>query len=190
MGKWIFFGSFCAVILGVFLIYSRVRSKIRQFSRQAFGTAELLEGLRTADSEDTPRSLNGCDSLLQPRILADFPDFDFNLAKTYVRKALADKCAGMQDFTIYKVVIARYLSSQAQKTIVYQAAASRMEGGRKKQLRFEMDYTYLLGGSSVAANCPNCGGALGFGITQCPYCNSRVANALGNTWQFTQIRET
>ena len=141
--------------------------------------------------EESPRSLNGCDSLLMPKILQDFPDFDVTLAKTYVRDYLKNKLANQKNLTIHNVVIAKYLPSGAQKTIVFQAALCWTESGKKVQKRYEMNYTYLLDGDTeVAANCPNCGGALGYGVNECPYCGSRVANALGNTWTFTEMKET
>ena len=141
--------------------------------------------------EESPRSLNGCDSLLMPKILQDFPDFDVTLAKTYVRDYLKKKLANHRNLTIHNVVIAKYLPSGAQKTIVFQSALCWMEGSQKVQKRYELNYTYLLeGDSEVAANCPNCGGALGYGINECPYCGSRVANALGNQWTFTEMKET
>ena len=140
--------------------------------------------------DDTPRSLNGCDSFLLPAILKDFPDFDVTLAKTYVRDYLKEQLSSHGDLTIYNVVIARYLPSAAHKTIVFQAALCWTEG-TKLQKRYELNYTYMVtGDSEVAANCPNCGGALGYSSTVCPYCDSRVANALKNTWKFTEMKET
>lgn len=194
MGFLIFLGSFLAVAAVVSLIYFQLRSKVRGFSQRVFGNADILKALEDTDSieDQSPRSLNGCDNLLMPQILKDFPDFDENLAKTYARDILNRKFGHLDGFTIYKVVFAQYLRSAAQKTIVMQAAASFHENGKKTQKRYNLHYTYILSGSSetVAANCPNCGGALGYGVTVCPYCDSRVANILGNTWKFTEILES
>lgn len=189
-----FLGGFLAVIVGIGAVVYYLRNKIRSFSRKAFGSPDLLDALAQIDTagEDTPRSLNGCDSLLLPQILRDFPDFDSNLAKTYVRNYLTEKLGHHEAFTVHNVVIARYLPSSVQKTIVFQAAVSYREGGKKRQLRYDLHYAYILDSSepSVAANCPNCGGAMGYGITVCPYCGSRVANVLGNTWKFTEMKES
>ncbi len=194
MGFWAFFGGFLAVCVGIAVIVVIVRSKLRGFSRRVFGNPNLLEALESTSSveDQSPRSLNGCDALLLPRILKDFPDFDVELAKTYVRDALRKKYGAHEGFTIYNVVIAKYLPSAAQKTIVFQAAASYREQGELRQKRYDLHYTYLLSGSgeTVAANCPNCGAALGYGVTVCPYCESRVASVLANTWEFTEIRES
>lgn len=189
-----FFGGFLAVAGGIGLIVYFIRRRVRRFSREVFGQEDLLAALSQIDSEadNTPRSLSGCDSLLLPQILRDFPDFDVNLAKTYARSHLKKTLSGKEDLTIHNIVIARYLPSAAQKTILLQAAVSFRESGKICQKRYDLSYCYLLPGSdaSIAANCPNCGGALGYGVSQCPYCGSRVANALGNSWEFTEMKES
>lgn len=189
-----FLGGFLALALGLGAIFFFLRRKVRNFSREVFGEPDLLEALREMDGEaaHTPRSLNGCDRLLMPQILQDFPDFDKTLAITCIREHLQRQFGGNEGFTIHRVVIAQYLPSAAQKTIVFQAAAAWREGERTLQKRFDIHYTFLLEGASdaVAANCPNCGGALGYGITVCPYCGARVVNVLGNTWRVTRTQET
>lgn len=189
-----FLGGFLAVTIAITVIALIVRYKIRSFSQKVFGSPHLLKSLEEVDSiqDHSPRSLNGCDHLLLPKILKDFPDFDVNLAKTYARDALREKLAGQDALTIYNVVISKYLPSAVQKTIVFQAAASYREEGELRQMRYDLHYTYLVQGSgeSIAANCPNCGGALGYGVTVCPYCGSRVTNPLANAWHFTQILES
>lgn len=194
MDLFAFAGGFLAVSLILTLVILLVRRKIRAFSRKLFGTQNILEALNDISSQQDqgPRSLNGCDSLLIPQILRDFPDFDHFLAKTYAQNYLRQLLKDKDSLVIHNTVISRYLPSAAQKTIVFQSAVSWLEKGIRQQKRFELNYTYLLPqtDTTVAANCPNCGGALGYGITVCPYCDSRVSNVLGNTWQFTQWNET
>ncbi len=194
MGSWIGLGVFAAVLAGIGGIYLAARKRIRRFSRDVFGTPDLLQGLKAVDTaaQQEPRSLNGCDRLLLPQILKDFPDFDSNLAKTYCREYIHSRLGARQGLIIHRIVLSRYLSSLSQKTIVMQAAVAWLENGQRLQKRFDLDYTYLLdqGKQAVAANCPNCGGALGFGQVQCSFCGSRVANVMKNTWAFTAMRES
>ena len=189
-----FFGAFAAVAAGIAAICHILRRKLRRFSSQAFGTPDILNALSDLELEveDTPRSLNACDSLLMPQILRDFPDYDPVMAKTYLREYLNKTFSHREGFAIHNIAIARYLPSGAQKTIVYQAAVSWLDQGKRSQKRFDLHYTFLLGQSktSVAANCPNCGGVLGYGERECPYCGSRVANAMRNTWEFTECMES
>lgn len=195
MGFWIFLGSFLAVGIAITAVVLYIRNKLRGFSRRFFGTTDLLDALEDIDTShlETPRSLNACDTLLLPQILKDFPDFDADLAKTYARDVLREHFGHQQGFKIHKVVIAKYLRSAAQRTIVFQAATCHCENKQTVQKRYDLHYTHLLSSVSdaaVAANCPNCGGAIGYGISVCPYCGSRVANVLGNSWKFTEVRET
>lgn len=144
------------------------------------------------ETENTPRSLNACDRLLMPQILRDFPDFDGNLAKTYLREYLKQTYSGKKNLTVHNVAIARYLPSRLCKTIVFQAAVSWTEHGKRTQKRFNIDYTYLLSAATetVAANCPNCAGAIGYGETECSYCGSRVSSPMGESWKVTNIAES
>ncbi len=194
MGFYVFLGVFLAVILAITVLVLYIRKKVRSFSKDVFGNPDIVEAFKEVDQDgwENPRSLNGCDRLLLPHILKDFPDFDVDLAKTYARDYLMNRNRDKNGFRIHNVVIAQYRRSGAQRVIVFQAATCCREANRIKQQRFDLYYTYMLpeGDDSVAANCPNCGGAMGYGITTCPYCGSRVANVLGNTWKFTEVRET
>lgn len=194
MTTWAFLGAFTATALALLILWLVVRKKLRDLCYRLFGTTHFMTALSHADvqNQDHPRSLSGCDQLLIPQILEDFPDFDVTMAKNYARDYLKKKLADKNQLTIYNLVLSRYLRSAAQKTIVFQAAVSYYSGGEKLQKRFDLHYTYLLSGeaSTVAANCPNCGGTLGYGDTVCPYCNSRVVNVMGNTWEFTFLKES
>lgn len=194
MEGWAFLGGFLAVALGITVLVLYIRKKVRSFSRRIFGTTDIVGALKEIDTTtmDTPRSLSGCDRILLPQILKDFPDMDIELAKTYVRDHLRQLHQGRPSFRIHNVVITKYLRSAVQKCIVFQAALCYREKDRTIQKRYDVYYTYLLPqvDEAVAANCPNCDGVLGFGDTVCPFCGSRVANVLGNTWEFTEVRET
>jgi hypothetical protein len=96
------------------------------------------------------------------------------------------------DFTMYAVGMSRYLTAGLNKTIIMQAACSYTKGGKKVQIRVEADYIYSVhtADENIASNCPNCGGAIGYGVVNCPYCGSHVSNVMSNTWEFKNIRET
>ena len=113
------------------------------------------------------------------------------MAKNQVRDYLNQQFGKRPEFRIHNVVIARYLNDGLQKTIVYQAAVCWRKGSLQ-QRRYDIFSSYLLpqGNQAVAANCPNCGATLGFGAVECAYCGSRVANPMGQHWEFTQITES
>lgn len=84
-----------AVIAGLLVVIVGagfvIKSKISKFSRQAFGTDNLMEGYREQKRKlsETPRSVQSMTSIYGPEILRDFPDFDLELyrdkAKNVVR---------------------------------------------------------------------------------------------------------
>ena len=181
-------GGFLGVVLIGWVLYRSAAGWVRHISHTTL--TSVMEELDTMEDQN-PRSLNGCDALLLPQILKDFPDFDAIQMKAFAKAALEKRYGSLPGFTVHNIVIARYLPSGIRKTIVLQAAASYEEIGRKQQKRYTLHYEYKLETAdiSIAANCPNCGGALGYGVTVCPYCDSRVANVMGNTWAFTEITE-
>lgn len=56
-----------------------VKARLREFSRQAFGTDSIAEGInREADlAAETPKSVSGMTRLLTPQVQRDFPDFSW-----------------------------------------------------------------------------------------------------------------
>ena len=54
-----------------------VMFKVRQISREFFGTPSLIEGLKRQEAleVDTPKSVSGMTSVELPRIEKDFPEF-------------------------------------------------------------------------------------------------------------------
>ena len=67
------------------------------------------------------------------------------------------------------------------------------ENGKLLQKRYNLHYSFLLpseSGETIAANCPNCGGAITSTHQKvCAYCGSRLANVMKNTWEFTEVYE-
>ena len=194
---------FWAVFLGIIVIFAititLVILKLKRFSRRdpslqvlrAFAKG-IASGELDFEVPEEPRSLNRCDSLLIPQIMADFPDFAPERAKNIFRNYVKEHYASAPDFTIYTLCFARYLRASLHKTIIMQAACSYTRGGKRVQIRAEADYIYSVhtDDETIASNCPNCGGAIGYGMVNCPYCGSHVSNVMSNTWEFKNIRET
>lgn len=93
MSGWIvFFAVLLGIVLLGLILFAVLRRKIRRFSSMAFGTPDLLQGLRRAQKEadDTPRSLSGGDAVYADRVMRDFPDFNLPLAKSYVERCVTD----------------------------------------------------------------------------------------------------
>lgn len=195
----LFWGAFLGIIVIVAIAIIVIVIKFRRLCQRNESVrilAGFAKGIASGELDfevpEEPKSLNRCDSLLIPQIKRDFPDFDPERAKNIFRSYVKKHYAKAQDFTIYTVGMSRYLTAGLNKTIIMQAACSYTKGGKKVQIRVEADYIYSVhtADENIASNCPNCGGAIGYGMVNCPYCGSHVSNVMSNTWEFKNIRET
>lgn len=193
MDTWAFWGGFAAVAIAVMIVFLIVRRKLRRLSQEVFGTASILRAVRDMNlQEASPRSVNANDRMIIPQILKDFPDFDPVQAKTCIREYLERHFADKKSRKIHKIAYTGYLSSGAQKTVVFQTAIGWKENGQTVEKRFTIHYTYMIisKDKTVAANCPNCGAPLGYGAVCCSYCDCRVVNVMKNVWKVTEITES
>lgn len=81
---------FLSIFIAGAVVVVRVRNKVRSFSRQAFGTTDLLKGLKQVELEasTTPKSVAGMTSLYLPKIKKDFPEFQYDEMKVRAENVL------------------------------------------------------------------------------------------------------
>lgn len=69
------------IILAVVIIgiYMKVRTSVRKFSKEMFGTEDIVEGIKREEllAENTPKSAMGMTRLMLPLIEKDFPGFNW-----------------------------------------------------------------------------------------------------------------
>lgn len=75
-----------AVAYGIF----KVKHAVHSFSEVAFGTKNIMEGLRQVEQEyaSTPKSVSAMTSLYLPKIKKDFPEFQYDEMKVRAENAL------------------------------------------------------------------------------------------------------
>lgn len=83
------------IVLGGFayagiVVVKRLKRQMQIFSRQAFGTSDLMEGFRQVEQEysSTPKSVSAMTSLYLPKIKKDFPEFQYDEMKVRAENAL------------------------------------------------------------------------------------------------------
>lgn len=79
------------ILTGIlYYAYTRIRDKIRYYSRMLFGTSNLVEGVRSMEMEAaiTPKSVSSATGLYLPSIMRDFPDFHYDEMKTRAENVL------------------------------------------------------------------------------------------------------
>lgn len=66
-----------ALMIMIFVAAYKVTQKVKEFSRLAFGTENLSEGIKKTELEyaNTPKTVSGATKLYMPQIMRDFPEF-------------------------------------------------------------------------------------------------------------------
>ncbi len=196
-GLWFFLGGVLVIGIAISVLVHKVRMKLRNFSRMAFGTDDLMKGFQDAELEaqQTPRSLAGMDSVYLPMIMKDFPEFNIDVAKNHIRQELKKYLASKQSVKIHNVVIRNYRKHKLESVIVMQASAEYIEKSRKWQKRYDFNYIYALVGSTettkIGAVCPCCGGPVSdTSKANCEYCGARMFDFIERNWEVKDIRES
>lgn len=67
-----------------------VKKAVRKFSRQAFGTDDIMAGLKQVEEEyaSTPKSVSAMTSLCLPKIKREFPEFQYDEMKVRAENVL------------------------------------------------------------------------------------------------------
>ncbi len=72
------------LILAILVLVFYGVSRVKRFSRQLFGTDDIIQGVKKAqeDAASTPRSVSAMTRIALPQIVSDFPDFQYDEMKT------------------------------------------------------------------------------------------------------------
>lgn len=79
------------VIIGIiYYAYRRITEKVRNFSRIAFGTDSIVQGVKNMEMEEqtTPKSVSAATSIYKPSIVRDFPEFHYDEMKARAENVL------------------------------------------------------------------------------------------------------
>lgn len=79
--------------------YRRIKSRLENFSSMAFGTPDILQGLKSVEreSEVTPKSVSAATSLYLPAIIREFPDFHYDEMKRRAENVLTSWLRSLQE---------------------------------------------------------------------------------------------
>lgn len=78
------------LILAILVLVFYGVSRVKRFSRQLFGTDDIIQGVKKAqeDAASTPRSVSAMTRIALPQIVSDFPDFQYDEMKKRAENAL------------------------------------------------------------------------------------------------------
>lgn len=87
------------IIAAIFIAFLKVRNKVREFSNLAFGTTDIIKGLKQADADaqKTPKSVSAATNIYLPSIMRDFPDFHYDEMKNRSDNLLISYLRGIED---------------------------------------------------------------------------------------------
>lgn len=79
------------ILISCYIAYRKIRNKVREFSRMAFGTEDIREGFQNVEKEAeiTPKSVSAATSLYLPQIMRDFPEFHLEEMKNRAENVLS-----------------------------------------------------------------------------------------------------
>lgn len=96
-----------AIVIAIWCGITYIRNKVRETSRALFGTSDITQAAKQMKQEysATPKSVSAMTSLLLPKIVADFPDFQYdemkeraeNVLTSYLRAVDSHNPALLQD---------------------------------------------------------------------------------------------
>ncbi len=109
--------------------YLIIRRRIKRFSRCAFGTSSLAEGVERQAKllAETPKSVSGMTRIFVPQIQRDFPEFDLEKFKNRAENTLTAMLLSVQE---EKLPDSLAVSPELRKQ-----AKSRIEGNRASGIR-------------------------------------------------------
>lgn len=78
------------VIIAIWCGIIYIRNKVRETTRTLFGTSDITQAAKQMKQEysTTPKSVSAMTSLLLPKIVSDFPDFQYNEMKDRTENVL------------------------------------------------------------------------------------------------------
>ncbi len=81
---------FIILFMGVILIFFVVRKKLREISYEAFGTKNIIKGIKEQELEtqSTPKSIMGMEKLDLPKLNKDFRELNINELKRDAEKKI------------------------------------------------------------------------------------------------------
>lgn len=99
------------VLVTGFTIYLKVSRRIKETSKQIFGTEDPIEGIKQVElaESNTPKSVSGVTSIYLPQITKDFPEFNLSEMVSRVEMVLTSYLRAIDEGDV------RYLSEGSEE---------------------------------------------------------------------------
>lgn len=103
--KWVLIAAAAVIVIGAAAAIVRIKRKLSAFSRAAFGTDSITEGLEWQREvlAEKPKSVSSMTRLFLPQISEDFPELNYSQLKTRAENALLSAFAALNDGEVREV---------------------------------------------------------------------------------------
>ena len=103
--KWVLIAAAAVIVIGAAAAIVRIKRKLSTFSRAAFGTDSITEGLEGQREvlAEKPKSVSSMTRLFLPQISEDFPELNYSQLKTRAENALLNAFASINDGAVGKI---------------------------------------------------------------------------------------
>ena len=130
------------LVIGGYVGYRCIRSRIEQITMAVFGTKSLVEGInRQKDiAAVTPKSVSGMTRVFAPQIQRDFPDFQIEQFRDKVENLLASV---LQAVTQENPVLPGDVSREIYRQVENRIAGNRAAGVRESFLDIKIHRTEI-----------------------------------------------
>ena len=155
-----------------------IRNKLRNVSRQLFGTESIVDGLnKQADiAAETPKSVSGMTRLMEPQIMRDFPDFNWSEFKHKAENMLTSALLAISSEQPEKLVDA---SEDVKNQVLNIIADNQAAQVREVYNNIKIHQTEI---SNYRKDKGNCIIVIPSPRTGAPHCGQVVVKALSNSF--------
>ena len=133
--------------------------------------------------QNQQRAVADMEAMVLPRILRDFPDFDWSLLRSQVESHLQQQYSDKPQFSVSRVVLNSYRKQGPEKQILLDVSVSWKE---KKTAYRRLSVTVAASPSAALSCCPDCGAQLQGQPAFCSFCGARLPQTA--RWQISKIR--
>ena len=184
-----------------------IRNKLRNVSRQLFGTESIVDGLnRQADiAAETPKSVSGMTRLMEPQIMRDFPDFNWSEFKHRAENMLTSALLAISSERPERLVdaseevknqvlniIADNQAAQVREVYnnikIHQTEISNYRKDKGNCIIVMQDGEEKEFDNAFTTTCPQCGAPVrGLGNMICEYCGAHVVPINTKVWSLHKL---
>ena len=141
-----------ALILAIAIVVTRLLKKVERFSTSLFGTPSLAQGIREQKKilSEQPKSVSGMNTIYEPMIARDFPEFNWREFQTKAENMLK---SAFQSITEKDISILSCASDDLKRQIQYEIDNNKASGVNEVYRDIEIHQTVISNYEKKSGTC-------------------------------------